>query len=63
MKKTLAALIANPLTYVIGFAVAGAAGVVSGVAILAGSGWALIAAGSFAISFSAFITKGMSPNG
>lgn len=63
MKKMLAALVANPMTYVLGFAVAGAAGIVAGVAILAGPGWALIASGAFLIASAALITRGMSPNG
>jgi hypothetical protein len=63
MKKMLAALAANPLTYVLGFAVIGAAGIVAGVAILAGAGWALIASGVFLIVGAGFITRGMSPNG
>lgn len=63
MKKMLAALAANPLTYVLGFAVAGAAGMVAGIAMLAGAGWALIASGVFLIAGAGFITRGMSPNG
>jgi hypothetical protein len=61
--RTLAALAANPLTYVLGFAVAGAVSIVSGVAILVGSGWALVASGVFLIAGAAYITKGMTPNG
>jgi hypothetical protein len=61
--KMLAALAANPLTYVLGFAIAGAVSIVAGVAILAGSGWALVASGIFLIAGAAYITKGMTPNG
>lgn len=63
MKKMLAALAANPLTYVLGFAVAGAASIVSGVAIMAGPGWALVTAGAFLIAGAGYITRGMSSNG
>lgn len=63
MKKILAALVANPMTYVLGFALAGAASIVIGISLLAGGGWALISAGSFLIAAAGFITRGMSPNG
>lgn len=56
-------MLANPLTFVLLFAVAGAASIVAGVAILAGTGWALVSAGPFLIAASAFIAKGMSANG
>lgn len=60
---TLAAAAVNPLSYVLCFAMTGAAAIVGGVFVLAGLGWALVAAGAFLIAASAFITKGMSPNG
>jgi hypothetical protein len=63
MKAALASLAANPLTYVIGFAVGGAASVVCGIAILVGSGWALVASGAFLIGASGYITQGMKSNG
>jgi hypothetical protein len=63
VKKILAALIANPMTYVLGFSIVGAASIVCGVAFLAGPGWALVTAGSFLIAAAGFITRGMSPNG
>lgn len=63
MKEALASLAANPLTYVLGFAVGGAVSVVSGVAILAGTGWALVASGAFLIAASGYITQGMKSNG
>lgn len=63
MKKILAAIAINPLTYVLGFAVLGAVSIVSGIAVLAGIGWAMIASGAFLIAAAAFITKGMTPNG
>lgn len=53
------ALAMNPFTYVIGFAVAGAACIVAGAALLFGSGWALICAGAFFIAAASYITKGM----
>lgn len=62
--KQLKALAANPMTYVLGFAVGGAALVVAGVGVLAGAGWSLVAAGAFLIAAAAFITRGMgSTNG
>ena len=61
--KKIAALAANPLTYVLGFAMAGAVSIVAGVAVLLGLGWALVASGCFLILASAYITKGMTPNG
>jgi hypothetical protein len=63
MKQTLAALAKHPLTYVLAFALSGAACVVAGVALLAGMGWSLMAAGAFLIASAAFITKGLTPNG
>lgn len=63
MKKTLAAIAAHPLTYVVGFAVAGAASIVAGVAIVCGPGLALIVAGGFMIGGSGFISRGMRLNG
>lgn len=56
----LAAVAVNPLAYVVGFGIAGAALVVSGVGVLAGVGWSLVAAGAFLIAGAAFITRGMS---
>lgn len=63
MNKKLAALAANPMTYVLGFALCGAVSVVSGVAILAGAGWAMVATGAFLLAAAGYVTKGMSPNG
>lgn len=63
MKKKLAALAVDPLTYVFGFALLGAVSVVSGIAVLAGAGWALVASGVFLIAAAAYITKGLKPNG
>lgn len=63
MITKLAALAANPLTYVLGFSVAGAVSIVIGVFILAGSGFSLLTAGAFLIAAAAIITKGMTPNG
>ena len=63
MKAKLAALAANPMTYVLGFALSGAASVVAGVAILSGAGWALVSAGAFLIAAAGYITTGMKPNG
>jgi hypothetical protein len=61
--KKLAALAVNPMTYVLGFAFSGAASVVAGVGILAGSGSAFIAAGVFLLAAAAYITRGMTPDG
>lgn len=61
--KVLAAIAANPLTYVLGFSVGGAASIVAGVTIVAGAGWAFIALGGFLIAGAGFITRGMTPNG
>lgn len=63
MKKMLAALAANPMTYVLGFATGGAASIVAGVAILMNAGMALIVSGVFLISAASYITKGLKPNG
>lgn len=62
MKMKFAAVAANPMTYVLGFALCGAVSVVSGVAVLAGAGWAMVAAGVFLIAASGYITKGLTPN-
>lgn len=50
----------NPLTYVLGFSVLGAALITAGVAVLIGAGPALIAAGIFMMAGAVFITRGMS---
>jgi len=63
MKKMLAALAVNPMTYVLGFATGGAASIVAGVAVLAGAGLALVVAGAFLIAAASYITKGLKPNG
>lgn len=60
MKGKLAALLSNALTYVIGFALFGAASVVIGVSVLAGLGWSLVCAGSFLLAAAWYITRGMS---
>lgn len=59
-RARMAALAVNPLAYVVGFGVVGAALVVAGVGVLAGAGWSLVAAGAFLIAGAAFITRGMS---
>ena len=61
--KTLKALAANPIAYVVGLSVAGALSVVVGVGLLAGAGWSLVALGAFLIAAASFITKGLKPNG
>ena len=63
MKKMLAGLAANPMTYVLGFAIGGAVSIVAGVAVLLGAGSALLAAGFFLIAAASYITKGLKPNG
>lgn len=55
----VAALAANPMTYVLGFGIGGAALIVAGVAVLAGAGWSLIAAGAFLLGGATFVTRGM----
>lgn len=62
MKDKLRALALNPYAYVIAFNILGAGAVVTGIAMLAGAGWALVAAGSFAIAAANYITKGLKPN-
>jgi len=60
MKDKLAA---DPLTYLIAFSLLGAVSMVSGVAVLAGGGWALVCAGLFLLAAAGYITRGMTPNG
>lgn len=55
----LRALASSPFTYVIGFAALGAGSVVSGVAMLAGLGPALLTAGVFLLLASFYVTSGM----
>lgn len=59
-KANFGLLAESPLTYVVGFAVLGAALSVAGVAVLSGVGWALVTAGAFLLAAAAFITRGMS---
>lgn len=59
-KAKFGLLAASPLTYVVGFAMLGAALSVAGMAVLAGVGWALVTAGAFLLAAAAFITRGMS---
>lgn len=59
-RARVSALAVNPLSYVVGFAVSGAALIVSGVGVLVGTGWALATAGAFLIASAVFITRGMS---
>lgn len=63
MKKQFMAIAANPMTYVLGFALCGSVSIVAGVAILAGAGWAMVAGGAFMIAAAGYITKGLTPNG
>ena len=63
MKETFKAFVNSPMTYVIAFAIFGAVSVVAGVAVIAGAGWAFVSAGGFLLSASAYITKGLTPNG
>jgi hypothetical protein len=53
----------NPLTYVAGLGLAGVVSIVSGVAVLAGLGWALVVIGAMCLATAAYIVKGMKPNG
>lgn len=63
MKGRLSALARHPMTYVLGFALAGAASVTAGVFVVAGAGWAMMAAGAFLLVASWYITQGLKPNG
>lgn len=63
MKSALRALVASPMTYVLVFALLGAACIVSGVVILFGAGPAFIASGVFLLSGAGFVMRGMSANG
>lgn len=61
--KAVRSVAANPFLYVIGFALMGAGCIVAGINTLAGSGYALVTAGSFLIAGAWYITKGLRPNG
>lgn len=63
MKKQLAAVLRHPMTYVLGFAVAGAASVTAGVAVIAGLGWGMVTGGLLLLAASWYITQGLKPNG
>lgn len=63
MKKQLAAIGRHPMTYVLGFALCGAASVTAGVSVIAGAGWGLVTAGVFLLAASWYITQGLKPNG
>jgi hypothetical protein len=49
----------NPLSWVVGLGACGAASIVAGVAVIAGTGCALLAAGVFLLAGAAFISRGM----
>lgn len=57
--KILLAILKNPVTYVLGFLISGAFLCVAGIWVLAGIGFALLAAGAFLIAAALFITRGM----
>ena len=63
IKTIIADVAVNPMTYILGFSVAGASSIVAGVAILAGAGFALVTAGVFLIASAGYLTKGLKPNG
>lgn len=57
--SALRRVLLHPLTYVLGMSVYGSAGIVAGVALVAGTGWALITGGVLLIAGAGFITRGM----
>lgn len=63
MKQKLKALAESPLTYIVASGLCGALSIVSGVAVLAGVGWALVSSGAFLLAAATYITKGLTPNG
>lgn len=63
MKVALLALIANPMAYVLVFALCGVLCIVAGVGLLLGKGAALVCLGLFLLSAAGYVTKGMKPNG
>lgn len=63
MKAAFRALVSSPMTYVLLFALLGAASIVTGVAVLYGAGPAFIASGVFLLSGAGFVMRGMSANG
>lgn len=50
----------NPLTYIVLIGLCGMAGIVTGVHMLAGSGWACITGGTMAVLTAALISRGLS---
>ncbi|PZP90514.1 MAG: hypothetical protein DI587_38450 [Variovorax paradoxus] len=50
---------AKPLTVVLGLGAVGAACVVAGVGVIAGTGWALVCGGVFLLATASLISKGM----
>jgi hypothetical protein len=61
--NNLKAFATNPIVYVAGFYMGGAASIVAGVAVVSSIGWALVASGAFMICAAGFIRKGLKPNG
>ncbi|CAN7677911.1 hypothetical protein LJR039_005416 [Pseudorhodoferax sp. LjRoot39] len=53
---------AQPLTAVLGLGAAGAGCIVAGVAVIAGTGWALVAGGVFLLAAASLIANGMTTN-
>lgn len=62
-RARVVALATNSMTYVLGFAVGGAALCVAGVGVLVGVGYALLTAGAFLLAGSWYITQGLKTNG
>jgi len=63
MKNALRAIVASPMTYVLGFGSLGASSIVVGSALLWGIGTALIVAGAFMLAAAGVVVKGMKLNG
>lgn len=63
MKAALLAMMSNPMSYVLAFALCGVLCIVAGVGLLLGTGAALVCLGMFLLSAAGYVTKGMKPHG
>lgn len=57
--KRVVQTVLSPVTVIAALGISGAACAVYGVHVLAGFGWALLAAGAFLLFFAALISKGL----
>ncbi|WP_341706524.1 hypothetical protein [Halopseudomonas sp.] len=57
--SAVASILSSQFTWLILFALSGAAGVSGGIYMLYGDGWSLIAAGAFSMLFSTVIFRGI----